>query len=278
MLVLDVILAVDPTDAEKNFIGLMKLLGGMAVIVLFIYLMISLFEMSNTLSATTSEPDLTRLPDPAPEQAQQFAPRPTPPPLPDVLPLSVPDAPPKAQASQPFVPPVHRPTRVEVQAEGLTSAAVAPPGKMYLKIRRSQRATMLGGKAIFILDARVDLSAQDLNLVNKYGLASQVIYDSKERKAHTENAYDHFTHQQVLSAIVPGRALWKGVRGLWSSARMLLALRVTVKSLVAGQRIECKDLPELLGAEKAIREACDNLRGYLDVAATFDGREELVEI
>ena len=34
---------------------------------------------------------------------------------------------------------------------------------------------------------------------------------------------------------------------------------------------------ELLEAESAIREAAENLRAYLDIAATFDGREEIVE-
>jgi hypothetical protein len=48
--------------------------------------------------------------------------------------------------------------------------------------------------------------------------------------------------------------------------------------LVSGQHIETKSLPELIGAEAAIREACDTVKGYLEVAATFDGREEVVEI
>ena len=30
-------------------------------------------------------------------------------------------------------------------------------------------------------------------------------------------------------------------------------------------------------ADSAIREGCENLRAYLDVAVTFDGREEIVQ-
>jgi hypothetical protein len=45
-----------------------------------------------------------------------------------------------------------------------------------------------------------------------------------------------------------------------------------------GVHVECKDLDELLGAKSAILEAAQSLRSYLDVAATFDGREEIVEI
>jgi hypothetical protein len=33
----------------------------------------------------------------------------------------------------------------------------------------------------------------------------------------------------------------------------------------------------LLGAEEAIMQACENLKGYLDTAATFDGREVLFD-
>jgi hypothetical protein len=160
----------------------------------------------------------------------------------------------------------------------LVVSAMAPPGKMYLKIRRSQRATMITSKAVFILDARVDLSSEDDALVRKYSLLSTVIYDSKERLAHQQASYDQFSLQQALAYVSPGKALWKGTKGLWSAARMALSLRVTVKSLMAGQHIECRDLNELLGAENAIREACQTLRTYLDIAATFDGKEELVEI
>ena len=58
---------------------------------------------------------------------------------------------------------------------------------------------------------------------------------------------------------------------------MALTLRVTVDSLMSGQHIECKDLDELIGAEAAIRDACENIKAYLETAVTFDGREEVVE-
>ena len=56
-----------------------------------------------------------------------------------------------------------------------------------------------------------------------------------------------------------------------------MSLRITVDSLTSTQRVECKDMDELLGAETAIREGCENLRAYLNVATTFDGREEIVQ-
>jgi hypothetical protein len=74
-----------------------------------------------------------------------------------------------------------------------------------------------------------------------------------------------------------GKGLWKNARGLASAAMMALSLRVTIDGLTSGQHIECKDMDELLGAESAIVEACKGLKGYLETALTFDGREEIIE-
>ena len=63
-----------------------------------------------------------------------------------------------------------------------------------------------------------------------------------------------------------------------SAAAAALSLRVTIDSLMSGVHVECKNMDELLEAERAIREAAQNLRAYLDVARTFDGREEIVEL
>ncbi len=146
---------------------------------------------------------------------------------------------------------------------------------MQLKLKRSQRAGgMMGGKVLFALDARADLSADEKNLVQKYKLGSLVVYDSVARKKHAEAGYAHFDEAANSSV---GRSLWKNARGLASAAMMALSLRITVDGLVSGQHIECKDLDELLGAEAAILDACKNLKGYLETALTFDGREEVVE-
>lgn len=152
---------------------------------------------------------------------------------------------------------------------------------MQLKLKRSQRAGgIMGGKVLFGLDARAELTPDEIALVRKYNLGKIVVYDSEARKKRAESAYGHFddaanTSGYALSSA--GKGLWKNARGLASAAMMALALRVTVDSLVAGQHIECKELDELLGAEGAIRDACGNLKTYLETALTFDGREEVVE-
>lgn len=152
---------------------------------------------------------------------------------------------------------------------------------MQLKIKRSQRAGgMMGGKVIFGLDARADLSADEQGLVKKYALGKIVVYDSEARKKHGDAAYGHFDNAAStpgFGASSAGRSLWSGARGLANAAMMALSLRVTVESLISGQHIECKDLDELLGAEAAILAACKNLKAYLETAVTFDGREEVVE-
>ena len=122
---------------------------------------------------------------------------------------------------------------------------------MQLKLKRSQRAGgMMGGKVIFGLDARADLSTDEQGLVKKYALGKIVVYDSEARKKRTESAYGHFdeaANTPGYGASSAGRSLWKNARGLASAAMMALSLRVTVDSLMSGQHIECKDLDELLG-------------------------------
>jgi hypothetical protein len=154
---------------------------------------------------------------------------------------------------------------------------------MQLKVKRSQRTGgMLSNKVVFILDARAEASAEEAALIKKYGLGKMNVYDSEARKKHQASAHAHFGNATAgplftSSGKAVAGSLWSSARGLASSAMMALSLNVTVDSLIAGQHIECKDLDELLGAEAAMMEACQNTKGYLDVASTFDGREEVLE-
>ena len=151
---------------------------------------------------------------------------------------------------------------------------------MQLILKRSQRSGFIGGKVVFGLDARAELTPDERGLVKKYALGKLIVYDSEARKKHQAAAYGHFDdamHTPGLGASSAARSLWKNARGIASAAIVALSLRVTVDSLTNGQHIECKDLDELLGAEKAIHEACQYLKTYLDTATTFDGREEVIE-
>lgn len=154
---------------------------------------------------------------------------------------------------------------------------------MQLKVTRSQRAGgMMGGKIIFILDARAEPTPEEAALIKKYGLGKMNVYDSEARKKHQASAAGHFDSAAgapVFAATGKSIAgsMWSNARGLASAAMSALALNVTIDGLISGQHIECKDLDELLGAQLAIIEACKSAKGYLDVALTFDGREEVLE-
>ncbi len=146
---------------------------------------------------------------------------------------------------------------------------------MQLKIKRSQRTGgVMANKIIFALDARSELKPEEKSLVSKYALGKLVIYDSETRKKLTESGQSNIANAQSGSA---GRSVWAATKGLASLAMAAMSLRVSVDSLSQGHHIECKDMDELLGAEEAITEACRNLKGYLETAATFDGREVVID-
>jgi hypothetical protein len=144
-----------------------------------------------------------------------------------------------------------------------------------LRLRRSQRtAGLISSKVVFALDARADLSAHARALAQKYRLGSLVVYDSQARTKYSEVAGSHFLASNGAPSV--GRQLSGLARGIASAAVAAMTLRITVDSLMAGHHIECKDLNELVGAEEAIVEACENIKTYLEVAETFDGREQVI--
>lgn len=137
---------------------------------------------------------------------------------------------------------------------------------MQLVLRRSQKTTGLMTKSVlFCLDARVDLSPEERGNVDKYKLGSQVLYNSAAAEATLAKAAAQHAGGSFLKSAV-------------SIAMSRLSLSVTVDSLTKGHHIECKDMDELLGAEEAIKSACENIRTYIDIAATFDGREIVLDL
>jgi len=136
---------------------------------------------------------------------------------------------------------------------------------MQLKLKRSQREGGTFTKTmIFCLDARVELTAEEQASVNRYKLGGQMIYNSQAAKKHLDKANE-------------AGAQGSYVKSLASVAMAALQLNISVNGLVSGTHVECKDLEELLAAEEAIMTACQNLKGFLTTAATFDGREMLFD-
>ncbi|MBV9670040.1 MAG: hypothetical protein JOZ43_03700 [Acidobacteriales bacterium] len=138
---------------------------------------------------------------------------------------------------------------------------------MQLKIQRSQRTTGVMSKSVvFCIDATAALTAEEQANVAKYKLGPQIIYSSEAHKQH--------------AAVATGEHYQSGgswARGMFHAIAARIALTVTVDSLQRGQHIECKSLDEVVGAEQALIEACQNLKGYLATAATFDGKEQVYD-
>lgn len=161
-----------------------------------------------------------------------------------------------------------------------------PPAQfMALKLKRSERRH-LTGKIIFMLDARMDLNAEAHALIKRYGLGTRLVYESQTRERHKEATKEHLEstrdhpswsagpNAQLLGT---GKTFYRLARAAVSATMAALSLRITVDGLIRGVHVECESMDELIGAEGAVREAAANLKGYLEEAATFDGREEIVE-
>jgi hypothetical protein len=164
--------------------------------------------------------------------------------------------------------------------------ASRPPQKLGLKLKRSQRRSVIGN-VIYLVDARMELTAEQADLVRKYRLGNRVIYESTNRQRHSEATLEHLkltkntprlTDSAAVQMLAASKTLYRLFRAGWSATAAVLSLRITVNSLISGVHAECKSLEELLGAENAIVQAAQNLRSYLDTAATFDGGEDFFEL
>ena len=155
---------------------------------------------------------------------------------------------------------------------------------MHLLLRRSQRDDgWIASSITFILDARLDLTVDELELFNKYDLQSLVVYDSEPRSHHADAAYDHFDKATAVPVWNPSfydlaASLWNNALGSAHGLISYLSLRITLGDLLDGQHIESEDLEQLLVAEENIGMAAKYLAGYFKVALTFDGGEELREL
>lgn len=172
-------------------------------------------------------------------------------------------------------------TEIELQNAALpVPAAEIPPSSapqgIVLKLKRSQRSS-LTGKVMFVLDARIELSSADVGLIRKYRLGDDVVYESTSRKQSMEASRKHLQMSEPSKTGGAGKTLFRLARAGISATAAALSLRITINSLMTGVHVECKSMGELMQAESAIIEAVTDVRDYLDVAETFDGREEILE-
>lgn len=134
---------------------------------------------------------------------------------------------------------------------------------MQLRLRRSQKTSgLLSKAAVFVIEARAQLKHEEMENIRKYNLGKEVIYASQTAQASAEKAQAGEGLFKTLVAVAVNR----------------LSLVITIDSLTRGQVIEGKDLNEIIMAENALMAACQNLKTYLEAAATFDGREAVVDV
>jgi hypothetical protein len=192
-----------------------------------------------------------------------------------------------AEASAPPDAPTVEMETAEVPPAQPEPDAVVPPAQgMALKLKRSQKQGVLGG-VTYILDARMDVSADIRDYIRKHRLGKRLVYESEARQKRREATQAHLAETKGNSPLFApadvqlkgaARTFWKLGRAAVSAARTSMALQITVDSLLAGVHVECKTMEELLEAETAIREAAENLKAYVEVGKTFDGGEEVVEL
>ena len=115
------------------------------------------------------------------------------------------------------------------------------------------------------LDARAEYTPEEMANIKKYKLGGQVIWNS----AAGEKALGNFNNAMASQSVIGG---------LTNLAKLKMSLNITIDSLGNGQHIETESLDELIGAEEALMQGCQNAKSYLEVASTFDGAERVVEI
>ena len=144
-----------------------------------------------------------------------------------------------------------------------------------MKIQRSQRMRgVVGNTVYFCLDVRAEYSPEERDNVRKYKLGPQIVYNSRRARKHFDRASDQFDRTQSRDL---KEQFVRLARGAFSLALAKMSLNISIASLERGHHIECKDLDELLEAEDAVRDACKNVTRYLEIAATFDGSEVVIE-
>ena len=110
---------------------------------------------------------------------------------------------------------------------------------MKLYITRDQAKGLLGGVK-FELEAKVELSGDEADLIKKYKADKEVLV-KKEIKIP-------FTGKSIV-------------------------LDITIGGLIGGQTFKCNDIAEILETENSVKDACASFKNYITVMKHFGGKE-----
>ena len=126
---------------------------------------------------------------------------------------------------------------------------------MKLILRRNQKKGLVGNTIAFTLDARADVSEEEMSRINKYKMGNTIL---------CEKRYELKDGGGLLSVIMR----W------WYRSR---EFSLTINDLVRGKHVECKDVVELLNMEKEITQSCEKFKQILEAATHFGG-EYVIEL
>lgn len=165
---------------------------------------------------------------------------------------------------------------------------------MHLLLRRSQRddGGWVSSSVNFLLDVRLELDAAEQELFERYQLYDLVAYDSNDRVQQLHSALEEYEAAQEPMTPLPwvpsvweltrafyeiGQSVWHISAGMSHEVTAALSLQITLGTLTRGQHLESESLEEILNVAANIKASVEYLGTYLDIAVTFDGREDLIE-
>jgi len=153
---------------------------------------------------------------------------------------------------------------------------------MHLLLRQSQRDDgWIWTSMIFLLDARLDLTAEEQYLFERYRLNDRVVYNSDAFMQHLHAADEHREAAAATTDVPLDAPLQDHIAsaasdlsataynsGLALAHNVLgnLSLQITLQSLVEGIHIESEDLEEILTVAQLIRSGTEFLAAYLNIA------------
>jgi hypothetical protein len=109
---------------------------------------------------------------------------------------------------------------------------------MKLYVTRDQSKGMMGGVS-FELEAKVELTKEEADLVKRYRADKEVLLQSEISIFGKKLEFD-----------------------------------LKIEDLVKGRNFRCKDIGDILATEENVKEACKNFKSYIEVMKSFGGREE----
>jgi hypothetical protein len=150
---------------------------------------------------------------------------------------------------------------------------------MDLLLRRSQRDDgWMWSSITFILYAQLDLDEEERHLLKQYALHDRVVYNSADFLHHLKAADEYRETAAKTPDDDPLTIAYNSFAALAHNILGKFYLQLTLQNLIEGVRIESDDLEEISTVANLIQKAVAFLSQYYDIAATFDGREDLDEL